>query len=33
MKAKLMAAGMLLAGSMLAAPAFAVCDNCGTVTS
>jgi len=33
MKAKLMAAGMLLAGSMLAAPAFAVCDNCGTVTN
>jgi outer membrane lipoprotein SlyB len=28
-----MAAGMLLAGSMLAAPAFAVCDNCGTVTN
>jgi len=33
MKTKLMAAGMLLAGSMLAAPAFAVCDNCGTVTN
>ena len=33
MKTNLMAAGMLLAGSMLAAPAFAVCDNCGTVTN
>ena len=33
MKTKLMAAGMLLASSMLAVPAFAVCDNCGTVTN
>ena len=32
MKRTLMTAALLAAGAMLASPAFAVCDNCGTVT-
>jgi len=33
MTRKLITAAMIAAGAMLASPAFAVCDNCGTVTN
>ena len=32
MKNRLMTAAAIAAGTLLASPAFAVCDNCGTVT-
>jgi uncharacterized protein YcfJ len=33
MKRKVLSIAMMIAGAVVAAPAFAVCDNCGTVTA